>query len=89
MTNLKPYGKRLIVSVIEAEERTTSGIILSKDTKLSYIKAKIIATNDTENFNVGDVVILPKHTGSKVTDSENKDFLIVKLHDVIAVVDDE
>lgn len=88
MTNLKPYGERVIVKLIEKETTTKSGIILSESSKDKTNKAIVVASN-CEDVKVNETVILANHAGNKAKDGDGNSLLIVKLCDIIAVVDGE
>jgi len=88
MTNLKPYGERVIVKRLQKEEKTKSGIILSDSTKDKTDKAIVLATNDDSLFSVNDTVLLAKNAGNPVKDGED-DLLVVKVCDVIAVIEND
>nr|ASN63723.1 co-chaperonin GroES [uncultured virus] len=87
MTNLKPYGERVIVKKIKAEEKTASGIILSDASKDKTNKALVVASNH-DDVKVNEYVILANHAGTPIKDN-GEDYLIVKVCDIIAVVDND
>ena len=93
--NLKPLGDRVIVKVLEAEEKTQSGIFLPDNAKEKPQQGKVLAVgpgkhNDKGelipvNVKVGDTVIFAKYAGTEVK-YQGEEYLIVKESDLLAVV---
>ena len=91
---LKPLSDRVIVKMIEAEETTKSGIILSSGSKEKPQIAEVIAVGPGEMIDgklsemyvkKGDKVVLNKYSGTEVK-YEGEDFVIVKQEDILAIV---
>ncbi|MBE5806167.1 MAG: co-chaperone GroES [Clostridiales bacterium] len=90
---LKPLLDRVIVKMIEAEETTKSGIILTSSSKEKPQIAEVLEVgpggfidgNEVKMYiNKGDKVILNKYAGTEIKyDGEN--LLIVKQSDILAV----
>lgn len=93
--NLKPLGDRVVIQVLEAEEKTASGIILPDNAKEKPQQGKILAVgpgtyNDKGELNkvgvnAGDVVIFAKYAGTEVK-YQGEDYLILKESDILATV---
>jgi len=93
--NLKPLGDRVIHKVLEAEEKTQSGIFLPDNAKEKPQQGKVLAVgpgkhNDKGelipvNVNVGDTVIFAKYAGTEVK-YQGEEYLIVKESDLLAVL---
>ncbi|NLM69155.1 MAG: co-chaperone GroES [Firmicutes bacterium] len=93
--NLKPLGDRVILKVLEAEEKTQSGIFLPDNAKEKPQQGKVLAVgpgkhNDKGelipvNVKVGDTVIFAKYAGTEVK-YQGEEYLIVKESDLLAVV---
>lgn len=91
---LKPLGERVVIKKLEAEEKTKSGIVLPGSAKEEPQMAEIVAigadiTNDEkkkDQVKVGDKVIFSKYAGSEIK-LENEEFTVLKLEDVLAVVE--
>lgn len=93
MNCIIPYGDRILVERIEAEERTAGGIILSDGAKEKPMIAKVIAVgngprNDNGehikmDFKEGEIVFFTKYSGSEIKDGL-KEYLILSERDIIA-----
>ena len=93
--NLKPLGDRVILKVLEAEEKTASGIFLPDNAKEKPQQGKVLAVgpgkyNDKGvlikvQVKEGDVVIFAKYAGTEVK-YQGEEYLIVKESDLLAVV---
>ncbi|HHX01663.1 MAG TPA: co-chaperone GroES [Firmicutes bacterium] len=94
--NLKPLGDRVILKVLEAEEKTASGIFLPDNAKEKPQQGRVLAVgpgkyNDKGELiklqvKEGDVVIFAKYAGTEVK-YQGEEYLIVKESDLLAVVD--
>ena len=88
---VKPLADRVLIKMVESEETTKSGIILSSGSKEKPQIAEVIAVGPgTEevkmNVKVGDKVIINKYSGTEVK-YEGTEYTIVKQEDVLAIVD--
>ena len=92
---LKPLADRVLVKMIEVEETTKSGIILSSGAKEKPQIAEIIAVGpgiETEERKVkmyvekGQKVIINKYSGTEVK-YENQEYIILKQDDILALVE--
>ncbi len=92
---LKPLSDRVIVKMIEAEETTKSGIILSSGSKEKPQIAEVIAVGPGEMIDgklsemyvkKGDKVVLNKYSGTEVK-YEGEDFVIVRQEDILAIAE--
>ena len=72
--NLKPIGDRIVIKLVEAEEKTASGIVLPSTAKEKPQIAEVIAVSDSvkegkENKNiikVSDKVIFSKYARTEI-----------------------
>jgi chaperonin GroES len=91
---VKPLGERVVIKMVEAEEKTKSGIVLPGSAKEKPQMAEVIAvgagiTSDEkkkDEIKVGDKVIFSKFAGTEVK-LEGEELIIIKLSDVLAVVE--
>lgn len=92
---LKPLADRVIVKMLEKEETTKSGIILSSKTEEKSQIAQVLKVGegtDSEGNKVeicvkeGDKVVLNQYAGTKVQ-YEDEELIIVKYSDILAVVE--
>ena len=88
---IKPLSDRVLIKMIESEETTKSGIILSSGSKEKPQIAEVVAVGPgTEevkiNVKVGDKVIINKYSGTEVK-FEGTEYTIVKQEDILAIVE--
>ncbi len=93
---LKPLGDRVVVKVIEAEEKTASGIVLPDQAKERPQEGEVIAVgsgkvlNDGTKLNMevkaGDKVLYSKFAGTEIK-VEGEDYLILRQDDILALVE--
>ena len=92
---LKPLLDRVVVKMVEAEETTKSGIILTANSKEKPQIAEVLEVgpggkvdgNEIEMIvKKGDKVVLNKYSGTEVKDA-GKEYLIIKAEDILAVVE--
>ena len=88
---IKPLSDRVLIKMVESEETTKSGIILSSGSKEKPQIAEVVAVGPgTEeikmNVKVGDKVIINKYSGTEVK-YEGTEYTIVKQEDILAVVE--
>jgi len=93
--NIKPLADRVVVKLIEVEETTNSGIILSASAQEKPQVAEVIAVGpggmvegkEIEMYvNVGDKVITSKYSGTEVKLGK-EEYTIVKQGDILAIVE--
>ena len=92
---LKPLLDRVVVKMIESEETTKSGIILTNSAKEKPQIAEVLEVgpggnvdgNDIKMYiKKGDKVILNKYSGTEIK-FEGEDLIIVKQSDILAIVE--
>ena len=92
---LTPLADRVILKMVEAEETTKGGIILTGAAKEKPSVAEVISVgpggmvdgNDViMTVKVGDKVITSQYAGNKVT-LEDEEFIIVRQSDILAIVE--
>ncbi|MEE1390116.1 MAG: co-chaperone GroES [Clostridia bacterium] len=88
---IKPLADRVLIKMIESEETTKSGIILSSGSKEKPQIAKVVAvgpgTEDVKMYiKEGDKVIINKYSGTEVK-YEDTEYTIVKQEDILAIVE--
>ena len=88
---IKPLADRVLIKMVESEETTKSGIILSSGSKEKPQIAEVVAVGPgTEevkmNVKVGEKVIINKYSGTEVK-FEGTEYTIVKQEDILAIVD--
>ena len=93
--NLRPLADRVIIKMVEAEETTKSGIILTGSAKEKPEVAEVIAVGPggmvdgkevVMTVKVGDKVITSKYSGTQVK-VEGEEYTIVRQGDILAIVE--
>ena len=93
--NIKPLADRVVLKMVESEETTKSGIILTGSAKEKPQVAEIVAVGPggnvdgkeiVMNVKVGDKVIMSKYAGTEVKVGEDE-FIIIRQGDILAVVE--
>ena len=94
--NLKPLADRVIIKMVEAEETTKSGIILTGSAKEKPEVAEVIAVGPggmvdgkevVMTVKVGDKVLTSKYSGTEVK-VDGEEYNIVRQNDILAIVED-
>ncbi len=92
---LKPLADRVVLKMVEAEETTKSGIILTGAAKEKPQVAEVIAVGPGGNVEgkdivmhvkCGDNVIMSKYSGTEVK-IDGEDYIIVRQNDILAIVE--
>ena len=93
---IKPLNDRVLIKMVEAEETTKSGIILTSASQEKPQIAEVVEIGpggiDEDGINVkmqvkkGDKVITSKYSGTEVK-YEGVDYIIVKQSDILAIVE--
>ncbi len=92
--NLKPLGDRLVIKLLEAEEKTASGIVLPSSAQEQPQFAEVVAVGEgilksekkKDAVHVGDKVIYSKYAGTDVK-LDGVEYTVVQFKDVLAVVE--
>lgn len=93
--NVKPLGDRVVVKVLEGEEKTKSGILLPDTAKEKPQEGEVVAVGTGRTLDsgeklpmevkVGDRIIFSKYAGTEIK-IEGEEFLIFSERDVLATV---
>lgn len=92
---LKPLSDRVVIKMVEAEETTASGIILTGSAKEKPQVAEVMAVGPggvvdgkevVMQVKVGDKVITSKYSGTEVK-IDGEDLIVVRQNDILAVVE--
>ena len=92
--NIKPLGERVVIKMLEAEEKTQSGIVLPGTAKEKPSIAEVVAVgtgilNDDkkkDEIKIGDKVIIAKYQGTEIKVDGNE-FTVLELKHVLAIVE--
>ena len=92
---LKPIGDRIVIELVQSEEKTASGIVLPDTAKEKPQEGKVVAVGTGRVLDSGervalevaegDSIIFSKYAGTEVK-YDGKEFLILKEADVLAVI---
>ena len=84
---LKPLADRVILKMVEAEETTKGGIILTGAAKEKPEVAEVLAVGPGGMVvKVGDKVITSKYSGTQVK-IDGEEVTIVRQNDILAIVE--
>ena len=95
--NIKPLEDRILVSPLDAEQTTASGLVIPDTAKEKPQEGKVLAVGpgrfDDEgekriplDITVGDVVVYSKYGGTEIK-YNGEEYLILSARDVLAVVE--
>lgn len=92
---LKPLGDRVIIELVESEEKTASGIVLPDTAKEKPQEGKVVAVgagrilDNGERVALevaqGDRIIFSKYAGTEVK-YDNSEYLILRESDILAII---
>ncbi|MDR4945027.1 co-chaperone GroES [Neobacillus cucumis] len=92
---LRPLGDRIIIELVESEEKTASGIVLPDSAKEKPQEGKVVAVGTgrvLENGErvaldvaEGDRIIFSKYAGTEVK-YQGVEYLILRENDILAIV---
>ena len=87
---IKPLADRVVVAPLEAETKTSSGIIIPDTAKEKPQKGTVAAVgpgtkDDSITVKVGDTVLYGKYSGTELK-LDGTDYLIMRESDILAIV---
>lgn len=95
-TRLQPLGDRVLVRRLEAKETLKGGILLPDTAKKKQEQAEIVAIGTGKkdqkghvipiSVKIGDIILMEKYSGQEIT-LDDKDYVIVKNDDIIAIIE--
>ena len=88
---LKPLKDRVVIQMVEQEEKTAGGLFLPTTAQEKLQFGKVIATSEftaaeDRQVAVGDKVVFEKYSGTEVK-LDGQEYIIVKEKDIIAIVE--
>jgi chaperonin GroES len=93
---LRPLGDRIVIELVESEEKTASGIVLPDTAKEKPQEGKVVAVGTGRvldngervalEVSVGDRIIFSKYAGTEVK-YQGTEYLLLRESDVLAVVE--
>lgn len=83
---IMPLGDRVVAVKEQAKTKTASGILLPENAKEQPIMAEVIAVGDeVKNVKNGDKIVYSEYRATDLK-INNKDYLIIKLEDILGIV---
>lgn len=93
--NIKPLGERVVIKILESEEKTKSGIFLPDTAKEKPHLGKVVAIGSGRTLDngqklaldvkVGDKVLFAKYAGTEVK-LDGEEYTVLKETDILAIV---
>ena len=93
-SKIQPLGDKILVKVLEAEEKTRGGIVLPDTAKEKPQQAEVVAVGKGKvqdgktippEVKVGDKVLFGKYTGTEFS-IDGEEYLMLKEEDILAIV---
>jgi len=88
---IKPLDDRILLEPIQAEEKTSSGIIIPDTAKEKPKVGVVIAVGTDEDLNekvkTGNKVLFTKYGGDEV-EMNGKEYRILQRSDILAVIEE-
>lgn len=92
---IKPLGDRVVIKMLEEEQKTAGGIILTGTAKEKPQFASVVAVGPggvvdgkevKMELNVNDKVLINKYAGTEVK-VDGQEYIILRQSDVLAIVE--
>lgn len=93
--NIKPLGERIVLKVLESEEKTKSGIVIPDTAKEKPQMGEVLAVGSGRvldngqkvalEVKPGDKVLFAKYAGTEVK-LDGEQYMVLKESDVLAIV---
>jgi len=93
---LRPLGDRIIIELVESEEKTASGIVLPDSAKEKPQEGRVVAVGTGRVLESGERVALEVSEGNRIIFSkysgtevkyQGAEYLILRENDILAVVE--
>ena len=94
-TSIRPLGDRVLVQRVEAEEKTSGGILLPESAKEKPKEGKIVAIGDgkllddgnrsTFSVKKGDRILFSSYAGTEVK-FDGDEYLIMREDDILGII---
>ncbi|WP_409291117.1 co-chaperone GroES [Peribacillus sp. SCS-26] len=92
---LRPLGDRVVIELVQSEEKTASGIVLPDTAKEKPSEGKVVSVGTGRvldngekvalEVSEGDRIIFSKYAGTEVK-YEGSEYLILRESDILAVI---
>ncbi|APJ04321.1 co-chaperone GroES [Silvanigrella aquatica] len=94
--SIRPLNDRILLKRIEAEQKTSGGILIPDNAKEKPIEGKVIAVGNGKvlengsrvvpSIKTGDKVLFGKWSGNEVK-IDGEEYLLIKEEEILAVVE--
>ena len=93
--SLRPLGDKIILKVVESEEKTASGIVLPDSAKEKSQEAEVVAVGpgreidnvkEAMEVKVGERILFSKYSGTEIK-YDGQEYLVINQREVLAVID--
>jgi len=94
---LRPLGERVVVKILQGEEKTKGGIVLPDTAKEKPQEAEVIAVGPGKmledgkrgqmEIEVGYRVLFAKYAGTEVK-IEGEEYLVISEKDILAIIEE-
>ncbi len=91
---IQPLGDRILIQLLEEEEKSPGGIILPDTAKEKPQEGKVVAVGKGKlledgtlrplEVKVGDTILFAKYSGTEVA-HQDEDFMILREEEILAV----
>ena len=91
MIGIKPLADRVVIKKLEAEEKTSGGLILTSSAKEAPQYAEVLAVgpgtkDEPMEVKVGEKVVFAKYGGTDIK-YEGEEYTIMRQSDILAVIE--
>lgn len=88
---LRPLKDRVVIQMVELEEKTAGGLLLPSKAQEKLQFATVVAVSERtkeedRQVSVGDRVVVEKYLGTEVK-LDGQEYIIVKEKDIVAIVE--
>ena len=88
--NVRPLEDRVLVTLDEQEQTTSSGLVIPDTAKEKPQTAEVVAVGEFENgvrVSEGDVIVFARYSGTEIK-LDGDDYMILDAEDILGVVED-
>lgn len=84
--NFQPLGKRVLVSRLDEESVTSTGIIIPDNAKEKPSRGEVVAvSSEVSDVACGNTVVFAKYAGNEIS-LEGKKYLVLSVEDIFGII---
>jgi chaperonin GroES len=93
--NIKPLGERVVIKLLEGEEKTKSGIVIPDTAKEKPQMGEVLAVGSGRTLDngekaplevkAGDKILFAKYAGTEVK-LDGEEYMVLKESDILAIL---